>query len=142
MARPGSEADSTYPMSSEDDLGRLLRWSLEVSISGAEPPADAWPRILERVRQMRTPTRPEHALRHSSFPLAPLVQAVVISALLLAFGLGVDRSVVMPPKEYRIDSTPTTRKMRAAEDLEDMLRGYMLVRMEQELPTRKGGNIR
>jgi len=142
MAHLGNEADSTYPMPSEDDLGRLLRWSLEDSISGAEPPADAWPKILERVCQMRTPTRPKHSLRRSSFPLAPFVQAVVISALLLAFGLGIDLSVVMPRREYHIRSTPTIRKVRAAEELEDILRGYILARMEQELPTRKGGNIR
>ena len=77
MVRPGNEADRTHPMSSEDDLARLIRWSLEDSISGAEPPADVWPKILGRVRDMRVPTRPKRSLR-PSFPLAPFVQAVVI----------------------------------------------------------------
>ena len=143
MVRPGNEADSSYPMSSEDDLGRLIRWGLEDPICGAEPPADVWPKILGRVRDMRAPTVPKHSLRRLSFPLASFVQAVVVSALLLAFGLGVDHRVVLPREEYRIQSTPTIRKARAAEDFpEDMLRGYILARMEQTLPHRMGGEIR
>lgn len=143
MVRPDDEADSTYPMSSEDDLARLIRWSLKDSISGAEPPADVWPKILGRVREMSASAHPKRSLR-TSFPLAPFVQAVVVSALLLAFGLGVERAVVMPRREYRVDSTPTVvRKVRAPEEVpEDMLRGYVLARMERRLPQRLGGEIR
>lgn len=143
MVRPDDEADSTYPMSSEDDLERLIHWGLEDAISGAEPPADVWPKVLGRVRDMRVPTCPKRSLR-TSFPLAPFVQAVVVSALLLAFGLGVERDVVMPRREYRVYSTPTVvRKLRAPEEVpEDMLRGYILARMEQRLPQRLGGEIR
>jgi hypothetical protein len=143
MVRPDDEADSTYPMSSEDDLARLIRWSLEYSVSGAEPPADVWPKILGRVHEMPAPARPKRSLG-TSFPLAPFVQAVVVSALLLAFGLGVERDVVMPRREYRVDSTPTVvRKVRTSEEVpEDMLRGYILAHMEQGLPQRLGGEIR
>lgn len=143
MVPLGDEADSLDAISAQDDLARLIRWSVPESVCGAEPPSDVWPRILGRVREMPAPTAPKRLLGHSAFPLAPFVQAVVISALVLAFGLGVDRSVVTPRREYRIGSTPTIRKVRATEDsAEDVLRGYMLAQRERELPSRKGGNIR
>jgi hypothetical protein len=142
MVRPGNEVDSSYPMPSDDDMGRVIRWGLKDAISGAEPPADVWPRILGRVGDMPAPARPKRSFRPFSFPLAPFVQAVVVSALLLAFGLGVNRGVVLPRREYRLESTPTIRRARAAEDFpEDVLRGYML-RREPEQPVRQGGNIR
>jgi hypothetical protein len=142
MVRPGNEVDSSYPMSSDDDMGLVIRLGLEDAISGAEPPSDLWPKILGRVGDMPAPARSKRSFRSSSFPLAPFVQAVVVSALLLAFGLGVDRGVVMPRREYRLESTPTIRRARATEDFpEDVLRGYML-RIEPQQPIRQGGNIR
>jgi hypothetical protein len=144
MVRPDDEEDSTHTMSSEDDLARLIRWSLEDSISGAEPPADVWPRILGRVREMSAPAHPKRSFRTSSFPLGAFVQAVVVSALLLAFGLGGHLNVVMPQREHGVDSTPTViRKVRPSEEVpEDMLRGHVLARMQQGLLQRMGGEIR
>jgi hypothetical protein len=70
------------------------------------------------------------------------VQTVVISALLLAFGLGVDRSVVLPREGELARSTPIVRKARAVEDFsDDMLSGYRLARGERQAPVRRGGNI-
>jgi hypothetical protein len=144
MVRPGNEVESSYPMSSDDDMGRVIRWGLKDMISGAEPPADVWPKVLGRVGDMPAPARPKRSFRPSPFPLAPFVQAVVVSALLLAFGLGVDRGVVLPRREYRLGSTPTVvQKARASDEFQEgMLRGYILARMEQRLPQRMGGEIR
>ena len=139
MARPGTRADNSCQMSSEDDLGCLIQWGLEQATAGVEPPADVWPRIAERVRGIPAPA----TLRRSTFPVAPFVQAVVVSALLLAFGLGVERGVVLPRREPVVRATPTVRKVRAVQDLtDDVLRGYMLVHHDEEPPARQGGDIR
>jgi hypothetical protein len=85
----------------------------------------------------RTPVR-----RRLSFSLAPLVQTVVVSALLLAFGLGVDRNVTAPRGERNLRATPTVVKVDSSRELpDDMLRGYLLARMAQQLavPQRPGG---
>ena len=141
MVRPGNEVDSSYSTSPDDDVGRVIRWGLNDAISGAEPPAHVWPKILGRVADLPAPARSKRSFG-SSFPVAPFVQAVVVSALLLAFGLGVDRGVVLPRQQYGIESTPTFRRARdAADSVGDVLRGYML-RREPELPVRQGGNIR
>jgi hypothetical protein len=137
-----NEADNRYELASDDDLGQLIRWSMKDSISDVEPGADVWPQILKRVREMPAPGRPRRWSRTSPFPVAPFIQAVVVSALLLAFGLGVDQNAVMPRQEHRIQATPTVHRSDTTEDLDDVLRGYMLAQNLRELPTRRGGNIR
>ncbi len=131
-------------MLKEDDLGQLIRWSLEDSVAGAEPPADAWSKILHRVKQMDAPTSAAPQVKgHAAFPAASLVQAVVISALLLAFGLGVDQNAVVPQREYPVASTPMVHKVSVSEDVpQDVLRGYLLLQMEREakISTRVGGD--
>ncbi len=139
MVRHCAEADNACPVREEDDLGQLIRWSLEDSLDGAEPSADAWPKILERVNRVTARAAP----RRVAFPLASLVQAVVISVLLLAFGLG-DHNVVMPGRQYRTTSTPTVRRARVSEEFpEDLLRGYVLRQMEKASLSRnhRGGHI-
>jgi len=138
MVRFSEQANYTQPTSAEDDLGRLIRWSLEDF--KVEPPARAWPKILERVREIKAPMKPRRRLRRALVPVASLVQAVVISALLLALGLGVDRNLSMPQSNYQIHPTPTVQKVSVPQGvLEDMLRGYKLARMELEPPAYKRG---
>jgi len=129
MVRHGAEADHARPVREDDDLGKLIRWSLEDSLSEAQPPARVWPRILERVNQVTAPARPRRVV----FPLASLVQAVVISVLLLAFGLG-DHNVVMPGRQYRTTCTPSVPRSLVSEDAQDdVLRGYLLLQMEKDM---------
>ena len=138
MVRHGAEADNVCPVREDDDLGQLIRWSLEDSLDGAEPSADAWLKILERVNPVTAPARPRRVV----FPLASLVQVVVISVLLLAFGLG-DHNVIMPGSDSRIASTPTVRRSQVSADVpEDVLRGHLLRQMEKELTsgTPRGGH--
>jgi len=122
----------------EDDLGRMIRWGLEDSFSNAEPPDDVWPKIMSRVQEMRVPTRRTHPQRRHSFSLAPLVQAVVVSTLLLAFGLGVDRNVTAPRGAQSAHATPTAQKVVSSQELpDDMLSGYLLARMQKQSLTRQ-----
>jgi hypothetical protein len=142
MEPRGSEVQQGCSSPPDDDLGRLIRWSVPDVIRGAEPPTDVWPKVVERVRAgaAREPRVP--SLRRATFPLAPFVQAVVISALLLAFGLGVDRSIILPRQVTSPSSTPEVRKTHAVEDMtDDMLSGYILARSGHEAPARRGGNI-
>jgi hypothetical protein len=134
MERRSVEADCASHLPEEDDLGELIRWSLEDSVAGAEPPEHIWPEILERVEQMPSPAVPRRVpQRRAVFPLVSLVQAVVISGLLLAFGMGVDHNVVMPGREYALATTPPVRRSQVSEDVpQDVLRGYILLQMEKE----------
>jgi hypothetical protein len=145
MERRGSKARETLNSQADDDLGQMIRWSVRDSIGGVEPPADVWPEVLERLRAGPAEQPLTPSLRRAAFPLAPFVQAVVISALLLAFGLGVDRSVVLPRQEALSVSTPVVRGTRAVVDTTDDMpsgyMGYMLARSEHQVPVRRGGNI-
>lgn len=140
MARRSVEADCASNVPEEDDLGELIRWSLEDSIAGAEPPEHVWPEILERVEQMASPATPRRQpQRRAAFPLVSLVQAVVISALLLAFGLGVDDNVVMRGRETALATTSPVRRTHASEDVpQDVLRGYILVEMQRDTAQFRG----
>jgi hypothetical protein len=143
MVRPNrNQEDNRSRLASEDDLGQLIRWSMKDSISEIEPAADVWPQILKRVREMPAPARPRRWSTKIPFPVAPFVQAVVVSALLLAFGLGVDQNTIMPREEHRIQATPTIHRSSTTEALDDVLSGYKLAQNLRELPTRRGGNIR
>jgi len=127
----------------DDDLGRMIHWGLEDSFSKVEPPDDLWPRIMSQVQEMRTPARRAPARRRFSFSLAPLVQTVVVSALLLAFGLGVDRNATAPRSERSIRATPTAVRVESSQEQpDDMLRGYLLTRMQQLVVHQRPGGAR
>jgi len=142
MVRSSNEADKRFSPSTEDGLGRLIRWSLEDAVSRADPSPDVWPKILQQVKQMG---KPAPARRRLLSGLVPLMQAVVVSSLLLAFGLGVDRSMVVPQRKRQTVSTPTVQVSVASEEMpQDVLSGYILFRQAREpLPRkRSGGYIR
>jgi hypothetical protein len=144
MVRRSVHTEDKCTVPQGDDLGQLIRWSLEDSVAGAEPPPNVWPKILHRVEQMDSPasTAPR-VKRRAAFPVASLVQAVVISALLLTFGLSIDHNAVVPTREYPVASTPRVRKVSVSENVpQDVLRGYLLLQMEREAmtSTRVGGD--
>jgi hypothetical protein len=142
LSEAKGKRDALEPLPTEDDLGRMIRWGLEDSFSGKEPPDDVWPKIMLRVQEMRGSARRTPVKRRPSFSLAPLVQTVVVSALLLAFGLGVDRNLTVPRGEHAVRATPTVQRVDSSQELpNDMLSGYLLARMEQQLAAhqRPGG---
>ena len=137
------EVDNMPSWSSDDELGRLIRWSLKDSIGAAEPPPGVWRRILDRVQETRTARCARSNPRRSSPPLASLVQAAVIGCVLLTLGLGLDRDIILARSDHRVHSAPAVKPPSVFEEFpEDVLRGCMLARMEQEEPVRRGGHIR
>ena len=144
MARSSDEPHDASPASSEDDLGRLIRWSLNDLVSGAEPSAGVWTKIASRLREPPAPTGPWQWLKRSFIPLVPMLQAAVISVLLLAFGLGVDRNASAPRKSDSVRYPTPTVLRRVTPDVEgqdDMLRGYMLVQRVRVPVFRPKGHI-
>jgi hypothetical protein len=142
MERRGSDTRDEYSSPADDELGRLVRWTVGDLIREVEPPADVWPKVLERLHSSPAKDTRAPSLRRASFPLGTFVQAVVVSVLLLAFGLGVDRSLVLPRDDSVTIATPSVRETRVFEDgTDDMLRGYMLARSQRHSSVRRGGNI-
>jgi len=142
LSEAKGKKDALDRLPAEDDLGRMIRWGLEDSFSQAEPPDDLWPKIMLRVQEMRVPAAHTRPKRRPSFSLAPLVQTLVVSALLLAFGLGVDRNLTAPRGGQVARSTPAVQKVVSVQEpLNDMLSGYLLARMEQQpaTPRHPGG---
>ncbi|MBC7232428.1 MAG: hypothetical protein H5T68_04190 [Chloroflexi bacterium] len=128
-----STKQSRSTISAEDEIGELIRWSLEETVGEAEPPADVWHKIIARIKEMDAPAFSPRRRRRVALPLASFVQAVVISVLLLAFGLEVNRNMPLSQKAYQASATPTISKVSApAESDQDMLRGYMLLQKEKE----------
>jgi hypothetical protein len=116
----------------EDDLSRLIRWSFE-DLSKAEPPEGAWSKILSRVRKTGDRRHLKRRAKRSVLPLAPLLQAVVISVLLLAFSLELDRNVATRQTDGRPNPTPVIQRTVAPDDQhEDVLRGHLLARWARE----------
>ena len=89
----------------DDDLGSLIRWSLKDSLARETPPDDLWLKIRARIESGASCDGLALVGRkRRSLSLAPLIQAVVASSLVLAFVLGADRSA---------SSHPETRGSRA-----------------------------
>ena len=128
------ETGTTRGAHEEDDFERLIRWGLQDSVAHGEPSPEVWPKVLARVQEMSaSDKRPRRLARRALLPLASLVQAVVISSLLLAFGLNLDQGLGLSDREYILSSTPIVQKPRVREDVPvDALRGYLLLRMERD----------
>jgi hypothetical protein len=141
MARPRN-ANSVDNTTADDDLGQLVRWSLENTVSKAEPPAEVWLRIRERVSERAAPAAPQRARRR--LPVASLVQAVVISSLVLAFGFGVERDIVVPSRQAAAVATPVVKSVFSRDVPNDVLSGRVLRQMRRELASngRVGGYAR
>ena len=126
----------------EDELGLLIQRSLEDSVQGKEPGSDVWLRIRQRVEENDLRPVTDGAGRGASSPLVHLVQAVVVSTLLLTFVFGTNHGMVMPHGAHPTVQTPAVKRAHSAVVLEeDVLQGYKLVRMEREMLARRGGHI-
>lgn len=97
---PNSEKHNRHDHGlADDDLGSLIRWSLKSSLERESPPDDLWPKIRARIEPdtaRAEPSRVRPKLRALS--LAPLIQTIVASSLVLAFVLGTDRGGSSPTK--------------------------------------------
>ena len=140
--KPSRDAlQDTHSISADNDLGRLMRWSFR-DLLRAELSPDVWSKILARIREVKLSARVQSWARRSLLPVAPFVQAAVISVLLLAFGLELDRNASTWQDMRQTHSTPAIQRRRTAPDQpEDVLCGYMLARMARKAPPRGMGFI-
>ena len=129
MGRPREE-ERRDSASADDDLGQLIRRSLQDSVGKAEPPAEVWLKIRERVSQKNAPAVSQRPRRR--LPVASLVQAVVISSLLLAFGFGLERDIVTLNRQTRMTPPPVVRPAVSYDMPNDLLSGRLLLQMKRE----------
>jgi hypothetical protein len=143
MPRHDSNNHADDLWANDDELGRLVRWSLATSIGDAEPSPEVWHTILDRVREQRTPRSAQRILRCSSAPLTALVQAAVIGCVLMTLGLGMRRDVVVARNNFAANGAPANETPLVSEPIRDSPPiGGMLVLVDEEEPFRVGGNIR
>lgn len=98
----------------DDDLGSLIRWSLEDSLARETPPDDLWQRVRARIEA--SSPQAERALlgrKRHGLSLAPLIQTVVASSLVLAFALGVNHGDT--PQSRTRASRPTVQRTAVVE---------------------------
>jgi hypothetical protein len=130
------------PLSPDDELGQLIRWSLRRTFAGPDPSEGCWSEILRRVQEERerkcAPPNCSATLRG----LAPVVQAVVVSTLVLTFAVGVNQDVVLPREQCPTRSARIMGATVACKGYpEDTLSGCRLERMEWEHLLAEEGNI-
>jgi hypothetical protein len=142
MQRRDSWERSEELWSNDDELGRLVRWSLSASIGDAEPSPEVWCNILERVRNDPSPDSTRGSSQRSAAPLAAAVQATLIGCMVMTLGVGVRRDFVVARASGVPEVAPSVSK-RVAETVRDDLPGSGLHRLaEDEHTFRLGGIIR
>jgi hypothetical protein len=134
MPRRSQETQGTTGVAFEDELGQWVRRGLQEWAGSHGPGHEVWARILWRIEHNDLPPARDLLPRGLSSPLTQLLQAVVVSTLLLTFVFGANRGPVWPRRTEAVPgATPVVRTAAASvESQEDMLRGYILMRMEKE----------
>jgi len=142
MPRPSHAADRAIPLSPDDDLGQLIRWSLRRTFGGTDPSEQCWSEILRRVHEEQAHESAPRNCGSVLRALAPVVQAVVASTLLLTFAVGVNQDVLPPRQECPSRSARIAGVTLACKGYpEDTLSGCKLVRMEWEHLLSEAENI-
>jgi len=135
MPFPGSRTAEARVAPSEEVVATLVRWSLHTGIGNRQPPDELWPRILARVREMESP----EAIRPQPkrlVPMAPLLQVVLVGAVLMTVGLGLQRTV--PRASIANRTVRSTEEARQGYP-EDALRTYLLIKLQRAAPVRRFG---
>ncbi len=142
MLRHSPGAEDALPLSPDDELGRLIRWSLERSFGGADPSEECWANILQRVEEERAQKAAQCRRGPALQGLTPLVQAVVISTLLLTFAASLNQGVALPRSEAERPAVPAAPRRSTVLDFQDdNLRGCLLKRMEREKIMSAASNV-
>jgi hypothetical protein len=142
MLRLRQAAEGSMPLSPDDELGQLIRWSLRRTFGGTDPSEDCWSEILRRVHQERG-----HKSARGNYPMAlralvPMVQAVVAGTLVLTFAVGLNQDMLLPRQECPSRSARIAGATVACQGYpEDTLSGCRLVRMEWEHLLSEAENI-
>jgi hypothetical protein len=142
MLRPSHAAESAIPLSPDDELGQLIRWSLRRSFGGADPSEECWGEILRRVHEEQARGAAPRNCGTMLRALAPVVQAVVAGTLVLTFAVGLNQDVVLPRQEGPSRSARIAGARLIRQDYpEDTLSGCRLERMEWEHLLSEAQNI-
>jgi hypothetical protein len=142
MLRHSTGVEHALPISPDDELGHLIRWSLGSSFGEADPSEECWTSILRRVEKERNGRAKQRHDGPALQALTPLLQAVVISTLLLTFAAGLDRDVPLRRPEPERHTVSTSRRSATALDFQDdNLRGYVLQRMQREKAASPANNL-
>jgi len=136
MPFPGSRADGARVAPSEEVVASLVRWSLHTGIGKREPPDEVWPRILARVREMEASEAVIRQCPKRLAPLAPLLQVVMVSAVLMALGLGLQRN---SPRIWHVKAAERTIEGAQQGYPEDSLRGSIWIGLQREAPGQRFG---
>jgi hypothetical protein len=136
MPFPGSRTAEARVAPSEEVVATLVRWSLHTGIGNREPPDEVWPRILARVGEMEAPEAILPQRSKKLVPMAPLLQVVMVSAVLMTLGLGLQRNV--PRASSTKQTVPSFEDARQGYP-EDALRSYLLVKLRRAAPGQRVG---
>jgi hypothetical protein len=142
---PRSDEEHKHnPAAFDDDWGACIRRGLLKSVQDQQPGDNVWARILQRIQEHDWPPMSDPASHGAPSPLAHLLQAVVVSTLLLTFVFGADHGPPAPRHNRDVvGPTPVSRRaVSPIEFQEDMLRGHVLMRMEKQSLSRRGGYAR
>ncbi|MBC7263296.1 MAG: hypothetical protein H5T64_02935 [Chloroflexi bacterium] len=116
-------------------MGSLIRWALRESVSGGEPSPQVWSNILSKIQSKGRAVQSRQRGRFSA-SFVPLLQAVVLSALILAFGVSLERDLDLWHRSAPSVAATPTRETVVPEVLfesrDDMLSGAFLARVGRE----------
>jgi hypothetical protein len=121
-----------------DEVDALVRWALQDSVAGEEPPPEVWHKIRARLEQ---PKAQFHHRRERllSAHLSWLVQLLVLGIIiLLAFGLSLSQGFDFSlDHEYVVNGTLTpeagSEEVVSSSMDDDVLSGYYLFQSAKEL---------
>jgi hypothetical protein len=121
-----------------DEVDALVRWALQDSVAGEEPPPEVWHKIRARLEQPKAQFH-HRRKRLLSAQLSWLVQLLVLGIIILvAFGLSLSQGFDFSlDHEYFVNGTltppPGSEEVVLPSTDDHMLSGYYLFQSAREL---------
>jgi hypothetical protein len=121
-----------------DEVDALVRWALQDSVAGEEPPPEVWHKIRARLEQPKAQSHSRRG-RLLSAQFSLLVQLLVLGVIILvAFGLSLSQGFDLSlDREYVVNGTltppPGSEEVVSPSTDEHMLSGYYLFQSAKEL---------
>lgn len=124
-----------FASADESGVGSLIHWALKESVSGREPSPQVWRNVLSEIQNKKRGAQSRQRGRFS-VSFVPLLEAVVLSALILAFGISLEQDFdLWQQGAPSVVATPTRETVASAvlfESRDDMLNGAFLARTGRE----------
>jgi hypothetical protein len=127
--------ENPYP---SDEIDVLVRWALQDSVAGEEPPPEVWHKIRARLEQPKAQFH-HRRKRLLSARLSWLVQLLVLGIIILmAFGFSLSQGFDLSlDREYVVNGERTPQPDSSEEivqpSTDDALSGYYLFHLSREL---------